>query len=93
MRGREHREVLFEGLTEAEILALPQDEIDGLILLGEPLVFRTGSATVLGSFRAMDSSTLVIELAQIDGGGEGVLLALGSLARRYAMGRGLSSIE
>jgi len=87
-----HREVLFEGLTEDEILSLPDEEIEHLILLGEPLVFRAGSATILGSFRAQGEK-LVIELAQIDGGGEGVLISMGSLARRYAALRGLSSIE
>jgi hypothetical protein len=75
MRGRNEREVRFEGLTEAEVLALPQEEVNGLILLGEPLVFRVGSATLLGSFRVTDKR-LIIELAQIDGGGEGVLVAL-----------------
>ena len=92
MRGRSDREIRFEGMTEAEILALPQEEVNGLIFLEEPLVFTAGSATLLGSFRVSDKR-LVIELAQIDGGGEGVLVALGSLARRYAFGNGLSSIE
>jgi hypothetical protein len=92
MRGRENREILFEELTEAEILALPQEEVDGLVLLGEPLVFRAGSATVLGSFRVIDKR-LIIELAQIEGGGEGVLVGLGSVARRFALGNGLSGIE
>lgn len=87
-----HRRILFEGLTEAEILQLPSKEIESLILLGEPLVFRVGSATILGSFR-ITGDRLVIELAQIDGGGEGVLISLASLARRYAIARGLPSIE
>ena len=88
----DHQEVLFEGLTEDEILELPQDQMEGLILLGEPLVFRAGSATILGSFR-IAGDKLVIELAQIDGGGEGVLLSIGSLARRYAVGHGLQAVE
>lgn len=92
MRGRDDREILIEGLTEAEILALSKEEIDGLVLLGEPLVFRAGSATVLGSFRVIDKR-LIIELAQIEGGGEGVLVALGSVTRRYALGNGLSGVE
>ena len=87
-----HREVLFEGLTEEEILSLPPAEIEGLMLLGEPLVFRAGSATILGSFRVRDEK-LVIELAQVEGGGEGVLIALASLARRYATLCDLSSVE
>lgn len=92
MHGRDDREILIEGLTEAEILALPKEEIDGLVLLGEPLVFRAGSATVLGSFRVIDKR-LIIELAQIEGGGEGVLVALGSVTRRYALANGLSGVE
>jgi hypothetical protein len=85
-------EVLFEGLTEEEILKMPAETVEGLILLGEPLVFRAGSATVLGSFR-ISSSRLVIELAQIEGGGEGVLISLGSVARRYAALRKLNGVE
>jgi hypothetical protein len=86
------REVLFEGLTDDEILKMPPEEVQDLILLGEPLVFRVGSATVLGSFK-IDSTRLVVELAQIDGGGEGVLISLGSLARRFAQLRGLDAVE
>lgn len=46
-----HRELLYEGFSEQEILNLPQEELEDLILLGEPLVFRAGSATLLGSFK------------------------------------------
>lgn len=61
-------------------------------MLGEPLVFRAGSAIILGSFKiAWDR--LVIELAQIEGGGEGVLVSLDSLAKRYAKLRDLSGVE
>ena len=83
------REVLFEGLSEEEILNLPQEELQNLILLGEPLVFRAGSAVLLGSFKIV-RDRLVIELAQIEGGGEGVLVSLASLAKRYARLRNLS---
>ena len=89
---KKHGEVLFEGLTEDEILAIPAAELNELILLGEPIVFRAGSAMILGSFR-IDESALVLELAQIDGGGEGILLSLGALARRFATDRGLLRIE
>jgi len=94
---REHcrvqrREVLFEGLTEDEILNLPKPTVEQLILIGEPLVFRVGSAVLLGSFQTQ-ANRLVIELAQIEGGGEGVLMSLGSLARRYAILHELSAIE
>ena len=86
------RAVLFEGLSEQEILALPNEHVEKLILLGEPLVFRAGSAELLGSFK-IASDRLVIELAQIEGGGEGVLISLASLAKRYVMLRKLSGVE
>jgi hypothetical protein len=85
-------EMLFEGFTEEEILGLSAETVEGLIVLGEPLVFRVGSATVLGSFK-ISSNRLVIELAQIEGGGEGVLVALASLTRRYAALRKLDGTE
>jgi hypothetical protein len=75
------RQVLFEGFTDDEILKLPRETIAGLVLLGEPIVFRVGSSTILGSFN-VDLDRLVVELAQIDSVGEGVLVSLGSLARR-----------
>jgi len=36
---------------------------------------------------------LIVELGQIDGGGEGVLPTLTSLAQRYAEKRGLRKVE
>jgi hypothetical protein len=86
------REMLFEGFTEEEILSLPDETVQGLIILGEPLVFRAGTAVVLGSFK-ISLNHLVIELAQIEGGGEGVLIALGSLVRRYARLHKLTGVE
>jgi hypothetical protein len=71
---------------------LPRETVEQLILLGEPLVFRIGSAVILGSFK-IDTNKLVIELAQIEGGGEGVLMALASLAKRYTKLQNLSEIE
>jgi hypothetical protein len=61
-------------------------------LIGQPLVFRAGSATILGSFKRY-TSRLVIELAQIEGGGEGVLISLAALVKRYATLNGLTEIE
>ena len=83
---------MFEGLTEDEILSLSRTTVEQLILIGEPLVLRVGSAELLGSFQTK-ANRLVVELAQIDGGGEGVLMSLGSLARRYAILHELSAIE
>lgn len=86
------REVLFEGLRGEDVLNPPKAEVEQLILLGEPIIFRIGTATLLGSFK-VDSEKLVIELAQIEAGGEGVLVSLSSLATRYAKLRELSGIE
>jgi hypothetical protein len=88
----EQREVLFEGFTEEEVLGLSAEIVDGLIILDEPLVFRAGSSTILGSFKISDDR-LVIELAQIEGGGEGVLIGIASLARRFASLRQLKGVE
>lgn len=86
------KEILFDGLSEKQILSLPPDEVEQIILLGKPLVFRAGSATLLGSFR-IDKARLVVELAQIEGGGEGVLISLASLASRFAKLRRLEGVE
>jgi hypothetical protein len=82
----------IEGYTPEEILGLPDEQLDAFVLAGEPLVFRAGSAEILGEFKVRGSS-LFVELAQIDGGGEGVLPALTSLAQKYARKRGLKKIE
>lgn len=86
------RGVKFEGLTEDEIVALPRGHVEALILIGQPLVFRAGSAVILGSFKRR-TNRLTIELAQIEGGGEGVLMSMASLAKRYARLNGLTEME
>jgi hypothetical protein len=90
MSGRS--EVLFEGYTEEEILTLPKEQVEAMILTGETVVFRAGTAEILGEFR-VDNNRLRIELAQIEGGGEGVLLRLGALATRFGHLNQLSAIE
>jgi hypothetical protein len=85
-------EVLFEGYTEDELLALPRELMEAMILTGQPVIFRAGSATILGEFR-VEGNRLHIELAQIEGGGEGVLVAIWALARRYAQLHQLAAIE
>lgn len=86
------RSVTIEGYTADEILALPDEQLDAFVFVGEPLLFRAGTATILGEFRIVESQ-LVAELAQIDGGGEGVLPALWVLVERFAAHRKLSSVE
>jgi hypothetical protein len=35
-------EVLFEGYTEDELLALPRELMEAMILTGQPVIFRAG---------------------------------------------------
>jgi hypothetical protein len=82
----------IEGYTSDEILSLPDAQIEAMIFCSNPIVLHVGSAKILGEFKIKGDS-LIIELAQIDGGGEGVLPTLGSLAERYAKKKGLKRIE
>ena len=88
----ERKQVTLDGFTPDEILALPDADINTLVLCGEPLVFRVGSAEILGRFWISEKS-LVLELAQIEGGGEGVLPTLAVIAIRYAQQRGLTTLD
>lgn len=84
--------VTIDGFHPDELLALPGDELDALVVCGRPLVFRVGTAEVLARFW-VDGGTLVLELGHIDGGGEGVLPTLAVVAERYARGRGLVAVD
>ncbi|MEO0323523.1 MAG: hypothetical protein AAF447_11245 [Myxococcota bacterium] len=85
------RVVDIEGLAPEELLALPDEELRALVLTGEALSFRMGSGEVLGRF-AREGTGLTVELAHIDGGGEGVLPTLTLLIRRYAVRSGVERI-
>ena len=84
--------VLIEGYTEDELLTFEPSEFDAIVFTNEPIVFHAGSAEILGRFK-LSPSTITIELAHIDGGGEGVLPTLGSFTKRLAHERGVNSIE
>ena len=90
--AHDRKEILFDGFSEDEILGLPIEQVEGLVLTGRPLVFRAGSAMILGEFRRVQDS-LVVELAQIEGGGEGVMISLSSLVNRYAGIHGIEAVE
>jgi hypothetical protein len=85
-------QILLEGYTVDEVLALPTDELQAIVLRDEPLVFKAGSANMLGKFK-IDGNALLMELAHIDGGGEGALPSLAALASRFAKREGLSFVE
>jgi hypothetical protein len=84
--------ILIEGYAASEILALSSEELEQIVFHGEPIVFTAGSAKVLGRFK-VNHQTLAIELAQVEGGGEGALLALSTLASKYAEREHLEFIE
>src|SRR5262249_2719459 len=86
------RQITIEGYTPEAILALPDEQINALVFTGQPLVFHVGSATILGEFRR-SADRITLELAQIDGGGEGVLPTLWRLAERYAQLHDLHYVE
>ncbi|MEW6735971.1 MAG: hypothetical protein AB1489_32050 [Acidobacteriota bacterium] len=86
------KQIQIEGLTPDEIEMLPDELMDGLVLCGEPLAFRAGSAEILGQFSIVGTA-LVIELAHIDGGGEGVLPTLWAIAHRYGRRRNLTNVD
>ena len=56
------KQINTEGYLHDEILSLPDTQFDALVLAGEPLVFRVGSAEILGEFKIKDES-LIVELA------------------------------
>jgi hypothetical protein len=85
-------QVLIEGYTVDEVLALSNEELNAIVLRDEPLVFKAGSANLLGRFKVEDKA-LVMELAHVDGGGEGALPTLAALASRYAAREALEYIE
>ncbi len=84
--------ILIEGYTPDEILALPDAQVAAFVFTGGPVVFTAGSATILGEFR-LEADRLIVELAQIEGGGEGVLPTLGGLAERYARQHHLARVD
>ncbi len=88
----EHKQITIEGYTEDELLGLSEEQIDAFILCNSPIIFKLGSAGILGQFK-IDTDTLTVELAHIDGGGEGVLPTIWSLVERYATRKRLTKVE
>jgi len=79
----------IEGESLKEILKWPENYFDDLVLIDSPIVMNIGSAEVLGQF-VVKNDELYVELAQIDGGGEGVLPVISRVSKRIAE---LKSIE
>lgn len=76
----------IEGLSIDALKALAPNDLDELLAFGRPITFRMGTATILAEFNRVDDA-LCVNLAHIDGGGEGVLLSLWKLIADYAKER------
>jgi len=85
--------VRIEGQTPDELLGWPADELDDLVFAGRPIVVRVGTAEVLVECRRRGGDHLVVDLAHIDGGGEGALPALAQFVAKFAQSRGFRQIE
>jgi hypothetical protein len=84
--------VEIEGIVPEALLQSPLAELKELVFVDKPIAFRVGSADVLGQF-ALKEDRIVIELAQIDGGGEGVLPILWKLAPELARKCNVDTVE
>ena len=90
--GVQDKTLLIEGLSPSAILQLLDDELDQLILCGKEISFHRGTAEILGRFQ-INGDVLVLELGHIEGGGEGVLVALAHLGMAIARRRELKSMQ
>lgn len=85
-------QIFIEGYTLDEVFHFPLPELEAFIFTGEPIELKIGSAKILAQFQKTEC-TLTLELAQIDGGGEGVLLTLALLVEKYAQLTNLTEIH
>ncbi len=74
-------------MTLKALKALPRDDLDTLLTFGRPITFRIGTANVLAEFNRAGNE-LAVNLAHVDGGGEGVLLVIWKAVEVYARDRG-----
>ena len=85
-------DITIEGYKFEEVPELPDEFLSSFVFCGEPVVFRIGSAEILGKFQVLNRN-LIVELAHIDGGGEGVLRTISKLANQYAKRESLENVE
>ena len=90
MNRRNH--IKIEGYSPDEIASFSIKELRSLIFCDEPITFQAGSGEILGQFKIKGES-LIIELAHIDGGGEGVLPTIAALAKKLAKREGFAFID
>lgn len=84
--------IQIEGLKVTELLKLPSEYFDELVLIDKPIIIHIGSAEVLGQFTISDDN-LIVELAHIEGGGEGVLPTIARVSKHIAKQKNLQKIQ
>lgn len=82
----------IDGMTIDELRSLSDEEIDQFVFCKRPITFQIGSAEILGEFRKHGQG-MEIELAHIDGGGEGALPLIWKLASDYATSQKHSDLD
>lgn len=86
-------ELKIEGYTIQELNDLiGTTDFEELIFSNRPVVFNAGSAQILGQFHKIGNE-LHIDLAHVEGGGEGVLVSINSLTKKYAIKKGFEVIN
>ena len=81
-----------EGIAIDELLRMSGAELDALVLNDREIVFNFGNSEVLGRF-GIAGETLRVEVAHIDGGGEGVLRTFAVACRKVASQRHVKRID
>src|SRR5687768_17149262 len=82
----------IEGYSVDEVLQFIDADLASYLFTEESLILQIGTAKILGQVRQTEKR-LTIELAHIEGGGEGVLPTLWVLANRYAERKGQREVE
>ncbi len=85
-----NRELMIDGIKPSELVTL--DDLEAYALAGRPIVFAVGEAEVLAEF-SKSGKVLLVEIAVVEQGGEGVLPVLVSTIERAALAREFSAIE
>ena len=85
--------VLIEGFEEEELLEWSKsEEFQALIFTKEPVIFKAGTSEILGQFDRSESELFIV-FSHIEGGGEGVLIKLMNLFRKFARENKLTRIN
>jgi len=87
------QQIKIEGYTIDELSALINaNALDTIIFTNKPVVFNAGSSEILAQFHK-EVNEMHIDLSHIDGGGEGILISIKSLSKKYALRNNIETIH